>query len=260
MAMGALFVSCIEDADRILLQTDVNITNYGPESPSVGSLYEVVDGYEAEMATFRQAGNMQAVDSLLQLRTRLFGEIREIARQELRETLDTIPYLGYQLTDASGMYLGRQEPSLVVTLEAEASLRDRAVSALTAYARFHGQQTIIVSERLGAVQEQLYGNANDGYTIEPTVIYRTTPSQNIDTLADRFLIYHFVGFTAIPIADAHNIELYYIPDFELDAQGNGRSRAGFLADAQMLTQAGAQNGWFSHSEIAARKLRVIWTD
>lgn len=251
--------SCIEDVESPAASTDVNLTNYGPDSPSVGSMYAEAQGYEDQIVAFRQQGDLEAVDSLLLLRARLFDAVRDIAQDELHVVLDSIPRLDYRLTRASGMYLGRQEPSFVVTLEADETLRDRGLRALEAYAREHGQQSIIVSQLVNAAAGA-YGSGEGGYSLEPSVAYRTTAGQNIDTLAGEFLDYGFVGFTAIPVADAYDIELYYVPDFESDGAGGGRSRTQYLADAAELTQAGTQNGWFERSEIRARKLRLIWIE
>lgn len=236
--------------------TEVNLSNFNQASPTTGQLFVEVQELTAEMDSLRQRGLTNAVDSVSHLRDIVYEEVRMLAKRDIRITLDTIPQLDYVITGATGMYLGGREPSVVVTLIGEnLSLHDRAVSALSIYAQNERQMSIIESLPYD-LNSSWYGHGEGLYSYEPSVSFTLTDGVSLDALSDRLLLNRFEGFTIRHQSTSDKLDIYYIPAFEIDNTGNGRSRDDFLADIDRFEQETTVRGWVSGRTEIVRKLRV----
>jgi len=257
--LAVVTAGCLLHVDDIQQSiTEVNLSNFNQASPTTGQYFEEVLELTAKMDSLRQLGLINAIDSVSHLRDMVYEEVRTLAKRDIRITLDSIPDLDYVLIGATGMYLGDREPSVVITLIGEnLSLHDRAVRALSIYAVNERQMSIIESQPLD-LNASWFGHMEGLYSYEPSISFIITDGVPLDALSDRLLLNGFKGFTIRHHSTSDKLDIYYIPAFEIDNTGNGRSRDDFLADIDRFDQETTVRGWVSDRTEIVRKLRVHW--
>lgn len=237
--------------------TEVNVTNFSPYSNTTASQYARMKALEASLRRHAEAAETRAADSVRVLIDALSSEVWVRLETDLRSTLDTIPDLSYALIRATGMYLGDREPSMVVVLqEGETPLSRRAVHAVSVFARNEAQQSMIVSQPIEAASSWI-GETEDGMTYEPSYMVALVAGSPIDRLSQELVGNGFPGFTIRHAGTGDQLDIYYVPEFETDSEGSGRSRAQFMRGAELIAERLRQLGFADGHRKGVRRLKLV---
>jgi hypothetical protein len=237
--------------------TEINVTNFSPYSNTTASQYARMKALESSLRRHVEDDQTRPADSVRVLIDALSSEVWIRLERDLRSTLDTIPNLNYALSRATGMYLGDREPSMVVVLQqGETPLSRRAVHAVSMYARNEAQQSMIVSQPV-VVSSNWIGETEDGMTYEPSFTVSLVDAQTVDRLSEVLVANGFPGFTIRHTGGRDQLDIYYVPEFETDANGSGRSREQFMSEADLLAERLRQLGFADGHRQAVRRLRLV---
>lgn len=237
--------------------TEVNVTNFSPYSNTTASQYARMKALEASLRRHVEGSETRAADSVRVLIDALSSEVWVRLERDLRSTLDTIPDLSYALIRATGMYLGDREPSMVVVLQqGETPLSRRAVHAVSVFARNEAQQSMIVSQPIEAASSWI-GETEDGMTYEPSYSVALVAGPPVDRLSEVLVENGFPGFTIRHASTGNQLDIYYVPEFETDAAGSGRSREQFVRGAELLAERLKQLGLAEGHTKGVRRLRLV---
>lgn len=237
--------------------TEINVTNFSPYSNTTASQYARMKALEASLRRHVESSEPRQADSLRTLIDALSRDVWVRLESDLRSTLDTIPRLEYQLIRATGMYLGDREPSMVVVLnEGETPLSRRAVRAVTAFARNEAQQSMIVSQPM-EVSSNWIGESEDGMTFEPSYSVTLSEGKTVDSVSEVLVENGFPGFTIRHLPGESRLDVYYVPEFETDSEGNGRTRTQFMRSAELLVERLGQMGISSGHIKSVRRLKLV---
>lgn len=237
--------------------TEVNVTNFSPYSNTTASQYARMKALEASLRRRAEAAETRAADSVRVLIDALSSEVWVRLETDLRSTLDTIPDLSYALIRATGMYLGDREPSMVVVLqEGGTPLSRRAVHAVSVFARNEAQQSMIVSQPIDVSQNWI-GESEDGMTFEPSYSVTLSEGKTVDSVSEVLVENGFPGFTIRHLPGESRLDVYYVPEFETDSEGNGRTRTQFMRSAELLVERLGQMGISSGHIKSVRRLKLV---
>lgn len=237
--------------------TEINVTNFSPYSNTTASQYARMKALEASLRRYVESSELRQADSLRTLIDALSREVWVRLEQDLRLTLDTIPNLEYQLIRATGMYLGEREPSMVVVLlEGQTPLSRRAVHAVSEFAKNEAQQSMIVSQPIDVSQNWI-GESEDGMTFEPSYSVTLSEGKTVDSVSEVLVENGFPGFTIRHLPGESRLDVYYVPEFETDSEGNGRTRTQFMRSAELLVERLGQMGISSGHIKSVRRLKLV---
>lgn len=237
--------------------TEINVTNFSPYSNTTAAQYARLKALEVSLRRHIDLSESRQADSVRTLIDVLSREVWMRLEQDLRSTLDTIPSLEYQLNRSTGMYLGDREPSMVVVLlEGETPLSRRAVHAISVFARNEAQQSMIVSQPV-EVSHVWIGELEDGMIYEPSYSVVLAAGVYIDNLSKVLVDNGFPGFTIRHISGQNQLDVYYVPEFETDSDGSGRTRMQFMQQAELLVERLRQSDLSTGYVKTVRKLKLV---
>ncbi len=257
LASVAIFQGCISLENIKPDVTEINVTNFSPYSNTTASQYARMKALESSLRRYVEVDQTRLADSVRVLIDALSSEVWIRLERDLRSTLDTIPNLNYVLTRATGMYLGDREPSMVVVLQQGETLHSRrAVHAVSMFARDEAQQSMIVSQPI-KVSSNWIGETEDGMTYEPSFTVSLVEGRTVDRLSEVLVSNGLPGFTIRHIGGRDELDIYYVPEFETDGDGSGRSREQFMRDAEFIAERLRELGFADGHSQAVRRLRLV---